>query len=389
MPCRRPIPTDVAAFTPTTDNAPAVAQTERGFSYFNRLEPYSLIQQFIAHPPAQFVPMLAPEGIPVFSTCFDLLTTLDKEARRRVMALPLYGRWKRLLQPRTCFVGTTVTEYAWFPLHVSPAGLVAGLKLRYATKYPFLIIKDIPQSSPLLDSASNAHARDVLAACRTAGFILVEGQALAFVPIDFDSVDDYVSRMSPARRKDIRRKLRAKHDLDIVALNGGNTRFDSPELLVEYYALYLNVFGQSEIHFDILSADFFRDILRDSSSGAIIFEYRHAGRLIGFNLCFETGGKLVDKYVGFRYPEARNFNLYFVSWFHNLGYALERGLTHYVAGWTDPQIKAYLGAQFTFTRHAVHVRNGFLRAVLRRCARWFESDLKWHRGHTDAGSGHP
>ncbi len=358
-------------------------------SYFNSLEPDSLVQQFLAHPPAQFEAFVSPEGAPAFSTRFDLLTTFDKQARRRLMGLPLYRHWRKLLCPRTCFVGTTVSEYALFPPHVAPASLVAALKERYADEYPFLIIKDVPQSSPLLDAASNAHACALLAACKAAGFVLLEGQALAYVTIDFASVDAYISRLSAGRRKEIRRKLRLREALQIEAVPTGSGRFDIPAVLDEYYALYLNVFRQSEIHFDLLSADFFRALLQDASSGGIVFEYRHEGELIGFNLCFRSGGKLIDKYVGFRYPDARALNLYFISWFHNLAYALENAMTHYVAGWTDPEIKAYLGAQFTFTRHAVHVRNGLLGAILRRFARWFESDREWHEGHADDVPGRP
>jgi hypothetical protein len=127
-------------------------------------------------------------------------------------------------------------------------------------------------------------------------------------------------------------------------------------------------------------------VLQDASSGGIAFEYRRDGQLTAFNLCFRTGGKLIDKYVGFRYPDARALNLYFISWFHNLAYALEHGMTHYVAGWTDPEIKAYLGAKFTLTRHAVHIRNPLLRTMLRRFARWFESDREWHEGHADGSA---
>jgi hypothetical protein len=352
-------------------------------SYFNSLEPDTLVQQFLAHPPEEFEAFVSPEGAPAFRTRFDLLTTLDKGVRRRLMGLPLYRHWCKLLRPRTCFVGTTVSEYALFPRHVAPDSLVAALKERYADEYPFLIIKDVPQSSPLLDAASNAYARDLLAACKTAGFVLLEGQALAYVTIDFTSVDAYISRLSSGRRKDIRRKLRLQQALQIESVPTGSGRFEMPAVLDEYYALYLNVFRQSEIHFDLLSAAFFREVLQDTASGGIVFEYRHDGQLVGFNLCFRAGGKLIDKYVGFRYPDARVLNLYFISWFHNLAYALEHGLTHYVAGWTDPEIKANLGAQFTFTRHAVHVRNGLLRTMLQRFARWFESDREWHEGHAD------
>ena len=71
--------------------------------------------------------------------------------------------------------------------------------------------------------------------------------------------------------------------------------FDRPTGL---YALYRNVYDQSAIHFDLLSAEFFRAVLRDAASGGVVFTYRAAGKLIGYNLCFVHGGKLLDKYVG-------------------------------------------------------------------------------------------
>ncbi len=353
---------------------------ERLPDFSNLLEPASLVRHFLAHPPEGFEAFLSPEGAPAFATRFDLLTTADDPVRRRVMALPFYRQWRGLLSPRTCFVGTTVSEYALFPRDVAAARLVLALKERYAKAFPFLIIKDVPQLSPLLDAASNTHAREIEEACELAGFVMLEGQALAYVPIDFGSVEDFISRLSPGRRKDIRRKLRGREELVIETVLLGGDYFRNPAVLDEYHALYLNVFRQSEVHFDLLSADFFRDLLQDATAGGISFEYRHRGQLIGYNLCFITADMLIDKYVGFRYPEARELNLYFVSWFHNLGFALDRGLTHYVAGWTDPEIKAYLGASFTLTRHAVYIRNGLLRAMLRRLTSWFERDSNWQQG---------
>lgn len=383
-----PINNGIAGLAVQT-NARLVPRCDPGrvATYLNLLEPESLVRQFVAHPPQAFEAFVSPEGAPAFTTRFDLLTTMDDRVRLRIAALPFYRHWCGLLRPRTCFVGTTVSEYAVFPRDSAPALLVPALKSRYADEYPFLIIKDVPQDSPLLDAASNAHAHELAEACKAAGFVLLQGQALAYVPIDFNSVDDYISRLSSGRRKDIRRKLRVRADLAIEAVPCGSARFRNAAVLDEYYALYLNVFHQSTVHFDLLSAAFFRDLLQDASSGGVVFAYHHDGHLIGYNLCFVNGGMLIDKYVGFRYPEARALNIYFVSWFHNLAYALERGLTHYVAGWTDPEIKAYLGARFTFTRHAVHIRNGLLRAILRRLTASFERDRAWHETHPDDSSG--
>jgi predicted N-acyltransferase len=239
------------------------------------------------------------------------------------------------------------------------------------------ILKDLPLHSPLLGPIANRFSEDLAAECASRGCVLLEGQALAYVPIDFASTGEYLGRLSASRRRDLRRKLRSESSLQVDVLRTGSSTL-TPQLVAELYALYLNVYEQSTVHFDCLSAEFFTAVLGDASCEGVLFLYRHAGELIGFNLCFEHEGKLVDKYVGFRYPQARDLNLYFVSWFRNLDYARERGLQFYVAGWTDPQVKQQLGARFTWTRHAVYVRNPLLRAILRGQRRRFEADHEWH-----------
>ncbi|HVC17566.1 MAG TPA: GNAT family N-acetyltransferase [Rhodanobacter sp.] len=345
--------------------------------FIAQLEPDALLGAFMAHPPIGFTVERSPQGMPCFVAPFNLLTTADDSLRRQVSALPLYRYWGRLLQWRTRFAGTTVSEYAPLPAGVAPGALARGLKATYGRECRLLIVKDIAQDSPLLNDAENAYARKFASACEAAGFVLLEGQALAWVPIDFGSDDEYLARLSSSRRKNIRRKLRSRAQLEIEAVRTGDPRFRDEATLAAFYALFDNVYAQSEIHFDRLSASFFRAVLQDGDSGGVVFVYRHAGQMIGWNLCYEHGGKLVDKYVGFAYPQAREHNLYFVSWMHNLDYARRQGLTHYVAGWTDPEVKSFLGAHMTFTRHAVYARNPLLRVLLRRLGGHFESDRNW------------
>ena len=345
--------------------------------FISQLEPDALLAHFMAQPPLGFTVELSQQGMPSFVAPFDLLTTADDALRRRVTRMPLYRLWGRLLRWRTRFAGTTVSEYAPLPLGVTPAALAQGLKATYGRECKLMIVKDIAQDSPLLSDADNAYAREFASACEREGYVLLEGQALAWVPIDFASGDEYLSRLSSGRRKNIRRKLRSRADLEVEALRTGDARFDDAATLAEFYALFDNVYAQSEIHFDRLSAAFFREVLQDAGSNGVVFVYRHAGQMIGWNLCYEHGGKLIDKYVGFAYPQAREHNLYFVSWMHNLDYARQQVLTHYVAGWTDPEVKSFLGASMTFTRHAVYARNPLLRALLRRLGSHFESDRSW------------
>ena len=363
------------------------------FAY--QLEPDGLIKAFAAHPPEGFVLLEGggrdgPGGsvAPAFAAPFDLLTTADDDLKRRAARLPLFRHWGRWLRIRTAFVGSTVSEYTLMPRSGLPRTLVARLLERWGKGFRLLVVKDIPFASPLLSAADNLHAENLVRACVEAGCIMVEGQALAYVPVDFASIDAYLARLSSSRRQNLRRKLRSRADLEVRRLPTCLACFGDDATVDAYYALYAAVYDQSELHFDRLTRGFFAAVLRDGANGGIVFEYRQAGVLVGWNLCFEVGGKLVDKYVGFRYPEARACNLYFVSWMVNLEYAIERGLTHYVAGWTDPEVKAQLGAKFTFTRHAVHVRNPLLRRLARRFAGRFESDRQWREASVRPAGGH-
>ncbi len=345
--------------------------------FIAQLEPDALLRAFMQHPPIGFAAEFSPQGMPCFVAHFNLLTTADDALHRRIARLPLYRWWGRLLQWRTRFAGSTVTEYAPLPPGVAPRALARGLKEKYGRECKLLIVKDIAQESELLGAVENSYAHEFAGACQDEGYVLLEGQALAWVPIDFVSNDEYLARLSPGRRKNLRRKLRSRANLEIETVRAGDARFNDEVVLSEFYALFDNVYAQSEIHFDRLSPAFFRMLLQDADSRGVVFVYRHAGRMIGWNLCFEYAGKLVDKYVGFAYPQAREQNLYFVSWMHNLDYAREHAMTHYVAGWTDPEVKSFLGARMTFTRHAVYARNPLLRWLLRRLGSHFESDRNW------------
>ena len=344
--------------------------------YRNQLEPSGLLRQFTSHPPEGFA-LLKDWPAPAFSAPFDLLTTADDALKARLLSFP-GGRWlSSRLRLQTDFVGTTVSEYALLPQTEDAMQLARQLR-NHAGRRMLTIVKDLPQASPLLSSEDNAASAALLQALKEQGFIAVEGQALAYVSIDFTSPEEYLAGLSKNRRSSLKRKLKSRAQLAIKRIPTGPAFADDASVDA-YYALFEAVYAQSEIHFDKLTRAFFADLLRDADNGGMVFEYRdlHSNALQGWNLCFEHGGKLIDKYIGLSYPAAREANLYFVSWMVNLEYALERGLSHYVAGWTDPEVKAQLGARFTMTQHAVFIRNPLLRALGRRFAGHFESDSQW------------
>ena len=343
--------------------------------YANGLEPARLLGHFLQHPPEGFSTRLSAHGVMYFHAPFTLLTAMEASLQRRMRNWPGYRLWSRwFVFDDTCFIGTTVSEYARLPRDLSAGELAEWLRDVCAPRQKLTIVKDIPQQSPLLSALDNAHAGQLQRACENLGFISVEGQALAYVPIDFADIDEYLSRMSRSRRRDMRRKLRNRDQLRVEVLHTGDPRFGDHDWVKALHALYLAVHEQSHVHFDLLTEDFFYAALNDGGSAGRVFCYWRDDELVGFNLCYVHGTVLVDKYIGLRYPQAHELNLYFVSWFVNLEHAREHGLKFYVAGWTDPQVKASLGARFTFTRHLVWVRHPLLRRVLNRFRHYFEGE---------------
>lgn len=344
-------------------------------AYHNLVEEGELVRLFTAFPPLGFACRISGAGAPLFVTDYDLLTTLEKDVLAAVRALPLRRVWGRLLKVSACFCGTTATEYAPLPAG-PPEAFLDALREEYASRQSLLIIKDLPLSSPLLPAADNALTQNLVNAARARGFWEVMGQALAYVPIDFSGEAEYLSRLSAARRKDMRRKLRQRERLAVSVLPLGDAALCEPGFLAEAYAMYMEVFRQSDIHFDCLRRDYFAALFSSQALKGAVFLYRHEGELAAYNICLEHKGMLIDKYIGFKYPLARELNLYFISWMVNLEYARQQGHSMYIAGWTDPEVKASLGAKFTFTRHLVWVDNPVLRALLRPLRGFFEADAK-------------
>ncbi|AOA57541.1 GNAT family N-acetyltransferase [Acinetobacter larvae] len=344
---------------------------------FNQLEPQSLVDAFLTHPPHGFAVQSTTDGLCFFYTQFDLLTTLDAAVRQRIVDAFAYRYWSKLLQLSSCFVGTTVSEYSILPKNIQAAQLIEDIQQR-GHKNTLTILKDLPLNSPLLSRAENQYSQQLIKLAKSKGFIAVEGQALAYVAIDFKDRDEYLSRFSKSRRKNLKRKLKHLQQLRVDIVATGDARFNDALFCAQLYQLYLNVYQQSEIHFDLLTADFFQQILQDQKAAGRVFFYWHGEQLVGYNICYLYRDNLVDKYIGFDYQLALQFNLYFVSWFVNLDYAQQQGLKFYIAGWTDPGVKARLGAKFSFTQHLVWIQPRLLRFALNRFKYVFEADAHWH-----------
>ncbi len=72
---------------------------------------------------------------------------------------------------------------------------------------------------------------------------------------------------------------------------------------------------------------------------------RVEGKLATFNIFLIEPDRIIGKYVGMRYPLAREHNLYFVNWMATARLAMERGIPWLQTGHTSYQQKVRLGCK--------------------------------------------
>ncbi len=349
----------------------AVRATDNDTRWIAQLEPEAVIRAWLAHPPRDFVADTAT-GAPRFRAKYDILTTLEPSMLKRLQRWPGYRRWSRWLNWDTQFIGCTSSEYALLPVDADMRAFADAIVRGADPDARLLIVKDLARNSPLLDDDENAACDALIAGLEAHGFVLLEGLPLAWLPIDFTSEDECLARLSSSRRRNIRRKLRSRKNVEIEEIACGDPCFGDEATIDAFHQLFANVHAQSEVHFDELTRDYLAALLRQPEGDGVVFVYRRDGRMIGWNLCYLWRDALVDKYVGFAYPQSREHNLYALSWMHNLEFARLLGLKRYIAGWTDAEAKRQLGAQFTMTWHAVRPRNPVLRWLLGRMRGLFE-----------------
>ncbi|MGO4569371.1 GNAT family N-acetyltransferase [Rhizobium sp. 2YAF20] len=211
-------------------------------------------------------------------------------------------------------------------------------------------------------------APELVALLSERGYAAIGGLPTAWLDIDFDSIDAYMARLSGGTRKDMRRKLKSFGDVRV------EIRTDFGDLLPRVMELYANTRDRSEWQFEELTAEYFSGILNHMKGRSFCCFYFVGDRLLAANLLVHNEETLIDKFFCMDGEEGRPYNLYFLSWFTNLRYCLDRGLNRYQSGQAYYENKVRLGSKLTpnsmFFRH----RNRLVQAVLRLVSPLFSAD---------------
>lgn len=306
-------------------------------------------------------------AMPAFITRYALDTTLEAGRVRDAI-----GRLRRIFPklltlPLAC-LGSPCTETGNLGFHPSvrpdrhemlfQAMLSCFEDYARTRKCVLGALKDIPQP---VDAGIDRVIKDH-------GYAPLGGMPTAWLAIDFNDMDSYFARLSSSTRKDMRRKLRAREKVRVEY----HTQFG--DHLPRIMQLYNETRNRSEWQFEELTPAYFEGILRTMPGRSFCTLYFVGDELLAANLMVHNDHTLIDKFFCMDETAGRPYNLYYLSWFENIGYCLNNGLTRYQSGQAYYTNKVRLGSRLTPNEMYFRHRNPVVQRLLRLVAPYFAAD---------------
>lgn len=305
-------------------------------------------------------------AMPAFLTDYALDTTLQGVGKK--ITATIASAFPNLLRLKMACLGSPCTEagIAGFHPRVNAADKPVILRAmalefeRYACAQgcKLISIKDVPEPmQPMW--------RPAIQALKCAS---LPGLPTAYLDIDFASIDEYMAQLSSATRKDMRRKLKAADAVEI------RTTASLEDVLPQVMALYHDTRNRSEWQFEELTEDYFRGILANMAGQSFCTLYHVQGELLAANLLVQDAHTLIDKFFCMNSEAGRKYNLYFLSWFTNIRFCLEHGITRYQSGQAYYENKLRLGSKLTRNQMYFKHRNAFAQGILKLAAPALSAD---------------
>ena len=272
--------------------------------------------------------------LPLFETRFDLSTFVAGWVKKSLQAA---GRLvPSVFQPRILGVGLVDGE--WSEIGIDPQVDKDTLVAAYSMAFSTLQTLAAERKNDIVALYNfNQYGKLPRAACNK--FNRMHFRPCAQMSIDFNSMEEYLSRLSGAARKDLHRKMRVAPEVRIM-----HSRNIAP-YLDRIYQLYQQTVVRSPMALGMHRRLFF-DKICERVSGAEYTLYFVQEELAAFNLLFVKQEALVDKYFCMNYGLGSKYNLYVLSWLENLRTCMERKIPVYYTGQGTEKTKAHLGATF-------------------------------------------
>jgi predicted N-acyltransferase len=309
-----------------------------GWDYFRACE-RATPEEFTASAMGAFAGDDLVAAVPIFRTDYRLDMSLEG-------ALKPVGEWLYRNMPKLVVVpvlgmGSPLTEEC--PIGFAPGmsetarattfkALLDGFEAHAkASKIDLLALKDITDRD-----ATWAHPL-----LKQDHFTRVATLPLGTVHLPFKTEDDYLASLSGSMRSDVRKKLRrSKATIEI--------RDSIDGIEDELVALFEETKSNRKADygaFDEVPANYFREVMENLPGRAKLMLARVDGVLATFNIFLVEPDRVLGKYVGMRYPLAREHNLYFVNWMATAHFCMEHGIPWLQTGHTSYRQKVRLGCK--------------------------------------------
>jgi hypothetical protein len=266
--------------------------------------------------------------------------------------------------PKTLFVGSPCADEGRVGLAAGADKLAAlgALQSALAAKAreldaALLVWKDFPAS----------FAADLGSVAARQGLFRVTSFPGTVVDLPPGGRHAYFGAMKSSRRHVLKKKLKrstASVDLDVAVLA-------SPDeaVLDEVFALFWQTYAKAATRFERLNRRFFSIVAAVPVSRFIVLREKSAGQAVAFMLCFEVGGRIINKFIGIDYGRPRQWLLYFRLWDAAVDFALSRGADSIQSGQTGYAPKIETGHRLVpLTNYCAH-RNPMVHAAARFLAR--------------------
>ena len=300
-------------------------------------------------------------AMPMFLSDYRLETTVDVSSSRRIAKFV-----------RRYFPGFLVLKLACLGSPCTEAGVAGFHRDVPDVRRPALLALLLAGFERFADSqgcslrASKDFPRTQGEALRrvfsAAGFAPTPALPTAWLDVDFTSVDEYLQRLSPGTRKDMRRKLKSERHVRV------ELRTDLADLMCRVMTLYTDTRDRSEWQFETLTEGYFDGVLANMQGRSLCFLYYAGETLLAANLLVHSRDTLIDKFFCMDAAQGRRYNLYFLSWFNNIRYCLEHGIGRYQSGQAYYENKLRLGSRLTGNTMYYKHRNVVAQWLLRLLA---------------------
>ena len=301
-------------------------------------------------------------AVPIFGITFPLDMAISPRLRTAAAWLSSYA--PALMNPAMLAIGSPQADECPIGIHPSLsmherrqvlAALLKGLSDHAAVGgVSILAVKDLRDRDALW-------AHDPLT---KSGFSRLACLPVAVLDLPFRNEGEYFSTFSPRFRSELRRKMRQASEVATeLRTNIDDVWQELAELFQETRKYRRADYGS----FDDVSAPFFREVVRNMNGRAQVMLCRHRGQIVSFNMFLIEPDRLLAKYIGMRYPIARELNLYYFNWLMMVRYCISHGIRVMQSGQTSYETKIRLGSKLTrswiYYRHRGAIANQVFRAI--------------------------